>query len=60
MRAAGRVVIAAIVMAVVVLVVVAAWTAVPEDGRGLLVLAAAAIGLALYGGLYVLERRLHW
>jgi hypothetical protein len=60
MGAAGRVVIAAIVLTVVVLVVVAIWTAVPEDSRGLLVLAAAAIGLALYGGLYVLQRRLHW
>jgi hypothetical protein len=56
----GRVVVAAFVIVVTVLVVVAVWTAVPEDGRGVLVLIAAAIGLALYGGLYVLQRRLHW
>jgi hypothetical protein len=60
MGPAVRIVVAAIMIALVALVVVAVWTAVPEDGRGLLVLAAAAIGLALYGGLYFLQRRLHW
>jgi hypothetical protein len=56
----GRIVVAMIAVAVALAIVVAIWTAAPDDGRGLVLLAAAAIGLALYGVLFTLQRRFHW
>lgn len=48
------------VMVILVVAVAAIWTAAPEDLRGWLLLAGGAITVAVYGALYVLQRRRHW
>jgi len=45
---------------VVAIVLGAVWTLAPEETRGLLMLAAGAITVAIYLGLYAIERRRHW
>jgi hypothetical protein len=48
------------VVAIVVLLFVVAWVVVPDDTRGVVLLASVVLGLVLYAGLYALQRRLHW
>ena len=48
------------VTVIVVVALAAIWAAAPEDLRGLLLLAAGAITLAVCGALYLIERRRHW
>ena len=45
---------------VVAIVLGAVWALAPEEARGLLMLAAGAISVALYLALYAIQRRRHW
>lgn len=45
---------------IVVVTFAVIWAAAPEDLRGLLLLAAGVIAAAVYGALYLIQRRRHW
>jgi NADH:ubiquinone oxidoreductase subunit 3 (subunit A) len=51
-------VVAAVVILEVALLVL--WTVSPEELRGVIVLAGAVFAVAVYLGLYALQRARHW
>jgi hypothetical protein len=44
----------------VAIVLGAIWAVAPEDARGLLILAGAAMTVAVYLAMYAIQRRRHW